>query len=183
METSIQGNVGVRHLLRRALSLILTLFILQAPMVCCAADSSQKPKTGAKSVPTGSDASVLIIHELINEYRTAQGLKPLELNASFSKVAADHSRDMSKGKVDFGHKGFEQRAKIIQQKIKLRSIAENVGVNMGQADPEKEVVESWLKSPGHLKNIKGDFELTGIGVAKSKKGMCYFTQIFVKTLQ
>jgi uncharacterized protein YkwD len=126
---------------------------------------------------------VRIIHDLINEYRNSQGLKPLELNGSISKVAADHSRDMSKGKVDFGHEGFEQRAKTIRQRIKLGFIAENVGASMGLADPEKEVVEGWLKSPGHLKNIKGDFELTGIGVAKSKKGMYYFTQIFVKKLQ
>jgi uncharacterized protein YkwD len=176
-------KIGARNPFRSAFFLILLLFILQGSMLCCAADSRQKSKPGAQSPPNGPDGSVRIIHDLINEYRASQGLKPLELNTSISKVAADHSRDMSKGKVDFGHQGFEQRAKTIRKTVKLGSIAENVGANMGKADPEKAVVEGWLKSPGHLKNIRGDFELTGIGVAKSRKGMSYFTQIFVKKLQ
>jgi len=48
-----------------------------------------------------------------------------------------------------------------------REIAENVGYNMGYANPASEVVKVWLHSPEPLKNIKGDFELTGIGVAKN----------------
>jgi uncharacterized protein YkwD len=42
----------------------------------------------------------------------------------------------------------------------------------------REVVNGWLKSPGHKKNIEGNFVLTGIGYARSKKGDIYFTQIF-----
>ncbi|PKN63460.1 MAG: CAP domain-containing protein [Deltaproteobacteria bacterium HGW-Deltaproteobacteria-15] len=177
------ANISVRHPFRTTFGLLLLFFILQGSIVCCAADSKPQPKAGNQSVTTGSAESVRVIHSLINEYRSSQGLKPLELNAFLGKVAADHSRDMSKGKVDFGHAGFEQRTKAIRQKVKLRSIAENVGANMGQADPEKKAVEGWLKSPGHLKNIKGDFDMTGIGVAKSGKGVSYFTQIFVKKLQ
>jgi uncharacterized protein YkwD len=59
-------------------------------------------------------------------------------------------------------------------------IAENVGFNVGYANPASKAVEDWLHSPGHLNNIKGDFELTGIGVAKNKRGKYYFTQIFLK---
>jgi uncharacterized protein YkwD len=43
----------------------------------------------------------------------------------------------------------------------------------------REVVDNWLKSPMHKKNIEGAFNLTGIGVAADKKGTLYFTQIFV----
>lgn len=176
-------SISVRHPFRTTFGLLLLFFILQGSIVCCADDSRQKAEPGNQSLPAGSSESVRVIHSLINEYRSLQGLKPLELNAFLSKVAADHSRDMSKGKKDFGHAGFEQRTKAIRQKVELRSVAENVGANMGQADPEKKAVEGWLKSPGHLKNIKGDFDMTGIGVAKSRKGMYYFTQIFVKKLQ
>jgi len=41
-------------------------------------------------------------------------------------------------------------------------------------------VQGWLKSPGHRKNIKGDFDVTGIGVSKNAQGDYYFTQIFIK---
>ncbi|MEB3337507.1 MAG: hypothetical protein VKJ46_08605 [Leptolyngbyaceae bacterium] len=36
-----------------------------------------------------------------------------------------------------------------------------------------------MKSPGHLKNIKGQYNLTGIGIAKDSQGKYYFTQIFI----
>jgi len=39
-------------------------------------------------------------------------------------------------------------------------------------------VDGWLNSPGHKKNIEGNFTLTGIGYARDHKGNIYFTQIF-----
>jgi len=168
----------VRYPLRFPFCLLLLSLILQGPAACAAADSKQKPKDG--STEAEFSESVQIIHKMINEHRVSQGLRPLELNEAVSKVAAEHSRDMSRGKVNFGHEGFEKRTKAIRQNMKVRSIAENVGASMGQVDPEKNAVESWIASPGHLKNIQGDFEITGIGIAKTGKGMHYFTQIFVK---
>jgi uncharacterized protein YkwD len=44
----------------------------------------------------------------------------------------------------------------------------------------REVVDGWLHSPGHRRNIESDFRLTGIGLATAGNGMIYFTQIFVK---
>jgi uncharacterized protein YkwD len=44
----------------------------------------------------------------------------------------------------------------------------------------REVVDGWLNSPGHRRNIEGDFRLTGIGIAKRSDGMVYFTQIFIR---
>ncbi|RJR38525.1 MAG: CAP domain-containing protein [Desulfobacteraceae bacterium] len=172
-------RVIARHPTRFPFLLLLFSFIMQGSIACGAANSKREPQKAAASE---FSKGVRTIHRLINEHRVSQGLKPLELNEAISRVAAEHSRDMSKGKVDFGHEGFEKRAKTIRQKMKVRSIAENVGANMGQADPEKNAVESWIESPGHLKNIEGDFELTGIGVAENRKGMHYFTQIFVKRL-
>jgi hypothetical protein len=31
----------------------------------------------------------------------------------------------------------------------------------------REVVDGWLHSPGHRRNIEGDFRLTGIGLAEA----------------
>ena len=58
-------------------------------------------------------------------------------------------------------------------------IAENVGYNMGYSDPAGRVVERWLNSPGHKKNIEGNYNLTGIGVIQADQVTYYFTQIFV----
>ncbi len=85
---------------------------------------------------------------------------------------------MAKGKVPFGHEGLQSRAKAIQKQIRtVTAVGENVASGPMTA---KEAVEGWLQSPGHKRNIEGDFTLTGIGWAKGKQGMIYFTQIFSK---
>ena len=43
-----------------------------------------------------------------------------------------------------------------------------------------EVVNMWLNSPGHKRNIEGNFTLTGIGIAEADNGYLYFTQIFLR---
>ncbi|MGA1825447.1 MAG: CAP domain-containing protein [bacterium] len=50
---------------------------------------------------------------------------------------------------------------------------------MGYSDPAGRVVERWLNSPGHKKNIEGNYNLTGIGVVQANNLTYYFTQIFV----
>jgi uncharacterized protein YkwD len=85
---------------------------------------------------------------------------------------------MLTGKSPFGHDGFRQRIDLITSRLgKLHVAAENVA--SGPMDA-REVVDGWLHSPGHRRNIMGDFRLTGIGVAEAANGMLYFTQIFVK---
>ncbi len=151
------------------------------PIVEGPADPPEQSDASAQST-TESDGNVRKIYDRINAFRTSQGLKRLQLDPFLSKIAAEHSRNMAGGKVDFGHQGFEQRATAIQTKVKFRSMAENVGESAGKADPIDEVVKGWLKSPGHLQNIKGDFDLTGIGVAK-KIDNYFFTQIFLKKFE
>jgi len=102
----------------------------------------------------------------------------LQANSYISSIALGHSRDMLTGKSPFGHDGFRQRIDKISSRLgKLHVAAENVA--SGPMDA-REVVDGWLHSPGHRRNIMGDFQLTGIGVAEAANGMIYFTQIFVK---
>lgn len=59
----------------------------------------------------------------------------------------------------------------------ITASAENVAYGQLSA---KEVVKGWLNSPGHKKkNIEDNYTLTGIGVYTDKKGVIFFTQIFV----
>jgi uncharacterized protein YkwD len=114
----------------------------------------------------------------VNEFRRSKGLPALQANSYISSVALGHSRDMLTGKSPFGHDGFRQRIDRISSRLgKLHVAAENVA--SGPMDA-REVVDGWLQSPGHRRNIMGDFQLTGIGVAEAANGMIYFTQIFVK---
>jgi uncharacterized protein YkwD len=115
------------------------------------------------------------ILKFVNEDRAAIGLAPLQMNQLESSMATKHSQDMSTGKVKFGHDGFNTRAKTIQKALGSLEVGENVAEGSMTA---REVVDGWLHSPGHKKNIEGNFTLTGIGYASDKKGDIYFTQIF-----
>jgi uncharacterized protein YkwD len=118
-----------------------------------------------------------ILH-YVNADRESKGLKPLKLNSFESSVASEHSKNMASGKTPFGHKGMDARIKKISKELgPLSQAGENVAVGQMTA---REVVEGWLNSPGHKRNIEGDFTLTGIGYAKDKSGAIFFTEIFTK---
>jgi uncharacterized protein YkwD len=115
------------------------------------------------------------ILKYVNDDRKDHGLVPLQMNTLESSLALKHSQDMAGGKVKFGHDGFNTRAKTIQKTLGSTVIGENVASGTMTA---REVVDGWLNSPGHKKNIEGNFTLTGIGFARGKKGDIYFTEIF-----
>jgi uncharacterized protein YkwD len=113
-----------------------------------------------------------------NKLRKSRGLPELVMVSSLNEIAQQHSQDMAKGKVSFGHGGFDKRsAKAIKKIEGSTSFAENVayGVNTG-----KEVVDMWKKSAGHRRNILGKYSYIGIGTAKDRQGKIYYTQVFVK---
>lgn len=120
------------------------------------------------------------IHEQVNEYRRSQNLPPLKLDSNIIAVARAHSQAMASGRTTFSHDGFEQRVEEISRQIDYRSAGENLAYNFGYQDPGKQAVIGWIKSPGHRKNMEGNFDLTGIGVAQNAKGEYYFTQLFIR---
>ena len=120
------------------------------------------------------------IHLSINEYRAAHSLPPLSLNAEINHQAQIHSQNMARQVVRFSHQGFEGRIKALENRLVYRSAAENVAFNQGYQDPAEAAIAGWIKSKTHQPNIVGNFDLTGIGVAKNQRGEYYFTQIFIK---
>ena len=143
------------------------------------------------------------VHRLVNEHRTAQGLSPLAFNPEISTIARRHSRDMATGRVGYGHGGFDGRRRAVAAIVPLRSFGENVAwsqaagvdrlpgegsqrgregkVSMSQTAAANYIVEGWLSSPNHRKNIESsDYELAGVGVAQGPGGEYYFTQLFVR---
>jgi uncharacterized protein YkwD len=117
------------------------------------------------------------ILRLVNQHRAKLGLNALQMNDAATAEATKHSADMAKGRMAFGHDGFDGRMKNLNQKLgNLRATGENVAYGKISA---AEVMDMWLNSPGHKKNIEGNFSEVGIGIAKSKSGYLYFTQIFL----
>ncbi|KTD08483.1 CAP domain-containing protein [Legionella jamestowniensis] len=135
---------------------------------------NEKPQSSA--IGSSMQKGILLY---VNEYRAKKGLKPLKMNNLISKEAEIHSREMAMHKIGFGHKDFNKRIKRIYTEIQdCRGGAENVAYNYKDA---QDVVKNWLTSPGHRRNILGNYNLTGIGLARDSRGKIYFTQIFLRT--
>ncbi|MBE9006612.1 CAP domain-containing protein [Fortiea sp. LEGE XX443] len=113
----------------------------------------------------------------INQFRATQGLPRLSRNSAIDNQARIHSQNMASGRVAFSHYGFGPRIQAIA--IPYRGASENVAYNQGYRDSATQAVQGWLRSSGHLANIRGNYNLTGIGVARNSRGAVYFTQLFI----
>lgn len=143
------------------------VFILLSHQAC-----SQSPEQ--INGETQLEQSVL---DYVNQHRRGKGLAPLKMMPIITAEALKHSKTMADGRVDFGHDGFEGRAdRLMSQIEQSNAISENVAYGKFTA---QEVVNRWLQSAGHRKNIEGKFNLTGIGIVKRNDGYIYFTQIFL----
>ncbi|UEG49645.1 CAP domain-containing protein [Ferruginibacter lapsinanis] len=116
------------------------------------------------------------ILRLTNQFRRSYGLNELTIRNELNALAQKHSEDMARGMVAFGHTGFSQRnAKAVKVIPSVRRVGENVAYGANSA---KEVVTMWKNSPGHRKNMLGKYRYIGIGIAKSRRGVIYYTEIF-----
>jgi len=115
--------------------------------------------------------------EIINEHRNSLGLKSLKMNQTILEESRIHSCNMANGITPFGHDGFGARLKRIKAKIGGGGGSENVAWGYHSA---QSVVNGWLTSSGHKKNIEGNHDITGIGICRGNNGGIYYTQIFMK---
>lgn len=132
------------------------------------------------SIAAKSDTAIqneILVH--INKYRLSRGLLPLKMDNKIVREAKNHSIDMANHTMPFGHKYFKSRIDRLHAQIKNSNAgAENVAYNYKDA---QDVVKNWLRSPGHKRNIVGNYNMTGVGIARDSKGKIYFTQIFLRT--
>lgn len=169
-------------------------FLLAAPLLLAACGPSGEgtapEKTEAREPafkltgdPAGTDFVELERDMLrrVNARRYARRLPPLAWDEAVAEAARVHSRAMARGRVPFGHGGFQSRADSLRATIGWRAIAENVAMNNFPRDSVvRRAVKGLVGSPEHLRNIEGDYERSGVGVARNAEGEYYFTQIFIR---
>jgi uncharacterized protein YkwD len=113
-----------------------------------------------------------------NQFRKSKGLPVLEMRNELNAIARNHSEDMASGRKSFGHGGYNQRELKVMKIIKpFGGMAENVAYG---ARTGKEAFEIWKNSSGHRKNMLGNYKYIGIGTARNKQGVIYYTQIFAR---
>jgi uncharacterized protein YkwD len=155
---------------------VVLSFIIAIPS--CAPKPPEKPVAAAPKHIAANVAPAIEdqVLEQINRYRQSKKLPPLVANPAIEFEARRHSLEMATKKVQFSHNGFSARMKNIQRKIpNVTAVSENVAVGSLTAQA---VVEGWIKSTEHRRNIEGNYRITGIGVARNEQNQLYFTQIF-----
>lgn len=116
------------------------------------------------------------IHLLINAHRESIGLQALKSNNTARQLAKKHNEYMIAAKI-ISHDNFNERSAYLQNKENAVFVGENVASKQPTAQA---VVNAWLKSPGHKRNIEEDYVFTGISAIKDASGDYYFTQIFFR---
>lgn len=123
------------------------------------------------------------VYDQVNQYRATQGLPPLQLDSRISDQEQTYAQTMAEAGYPLNHQGLAQRAETLRQAIPHSSYSygENEYFCYGSGCSATAAVQWWLSSPGHRANILGQYELTGIGVAKDANGQYFFAQMFFHT--
>ena len=118
------------------------------------------------------------VFKYTNQFRRSKGLPVLVMRDDLNAIARRHSEDMARGRRSFGHVGYNHRELEIQKIIKpFYGMAENVAYG---ARSGKEAVSQWKNSSAHRRNMLGNYKFIGIGTARNRRGVIYYTQIFVR---
>jgi uncharacterized protein YkwD len=155
--------------------------VMLITMNSCSAETpgmTKKPVTNENSNTTNYvyNNSELELMQLINKYRVSIGLNALEKANFISNQCEDHNQYMIANNV-MNHNGFDSRSQNIRKGLGAKSIAENVAHNYKTSQA---ALKAWLESPGHKKNIEGNFTHFGIAVSTDASGKKYYTNIFAK---
>jgi uncharacterized protein YkwD len=132
--------------------------------------------------PASYTAVDVAILAKVNEYRASVNKSALVMVPAIWNTSNKHSVDMSNNLVEIGHTDFAERASALRLKVKPAGegvVAENVA--MVSNSVLDRVVQLWLESPDHKKNIDGDYLYTGISaVQDATKQHYYITQLFYR---
>ena len=138
-------------------------------------------KTDGEEEPQGLETSSIYafeqkVIELTNQKRAKHGLAPLRHHPELGDVARVKSEDMYEDDY-FAHESPTYGSPFDMMEIfeiDHWGAAENIA--MGQRTPE-EVVDAWIKSPGHLANMLGDYSHIGVGYVEEAH---IWTQMFIR---
>lgn len=163
--------------------LMMTLMIA---LIGCEKDDDTSPSTSSTPTnteePTFPDKKLLL--KLVNDYRTVgctcgtdvqPAVDPVVWNDTLELAAEIHSMDMNDNSF-FSHTGSDGSSpgnRVTRVNYNWRTVGENIA--RGQVSEEK-VIEAWINSPGHCKNIMNP-SFKEMGVSELN---LYWTQIFAR---
>ncbi len=129
------------------------------------ADESVPTTSINLTVDAGLDAEERVFLQKLNEYRTANGLAPLQVSVALTRASEAHAQDMATQNY-FAHDsidGTTWSARIKKLYAYATYIAENIAAGNAGGDA---TFTQWKSSPGHDANMKGtNYRVIGIARA------------------
>jgi len=117
------------------------------------------------------------IFNLVNDYRTSNGLTKLIVLNIISKEAVNHTNYMIETG-DISHYNFNKRHQNLVTYASAKNVGENIAYGYNSAQG---VVNSWVNSDGHREIIENkNYTHFGISTKKNSEGRYYFTNIFIE---
>jgi uncharacterized protein YkwD len=108
-----------------------------------------------------SESSLLTV---MNQARTAHGLRPLHLDNRLERAARGHSSAMLRTQ-SFSHGAFT--ARIRAQGVKAPCVGENLAWGVGSLSRARAIVATWMASPEHRANLlRPGFRTVGVGAIR-----------------
>ena len=162
---------GTKGLRAAAVAAAMGVLFLVAP---AAAEDQPAPAPTSTSAPTGylSTATWQLLAE-VNKHRRAKGLVQLTVDKGLASEARTWGERMARtGVLSHNDALFSTSSR---QRLNMRLLGENVGVNTGVAAQHK----AFLASSGHRRNIEyAAFRVAGFAVVRDVNGRIWAVEDF-----
>ena len=163
---------------------ILTV-ICAAALASCANPPEPVRMPVSASVRPGASITSRLYQE-INSYRRSRGRSELQRHAGLDQLAQSHCEYLRKHRGSFSlsgknvsHIGFEGRTLIARERYQMANISENVAASSKvPGSTTRRLIDLWIGSKSHHKNMLDDWTHTGVGVVVDSDGMVFATQLF-----
>lgn len=160
--------------------LALAVAVSLAPAACSgpprrarADDLPPEPPPSAKEIAERV-SKVVALH---NEARAKEKLNSLEVSPKLTKAAQRHADDMAR-RGEMSHKGSDGTMpadRIKAAGYNYRRSGENVAYGRWTTD---RLMQGWMDSPPHKKNILGSYSQIGVACAIAEDGRSYWCVTF-----
>ncbi len=155
---------------------------LIVPVLLLPAAAGLRPSSAAKPQDKAAftmSADEKKLFELTNQVRKKHNLSPLTPNPLLFAVARAHSANMVKqDKLEHMLDGKDVQKRLNDANYALKEAGEILAYKKKKSNLQ-EVIDGWLRSKGHRETmLDGDFREIGIGLATTRKGAAYITEVF-----
>ncbi len=123
------------------------------------------------------DPVLVALLEAHNQERAKEKLPPLTASPLLEEAAKAHARDMAEHQMmaHEGTDGSSPQQRIVRAGYHYLNAGENVARGYGDVE---HVMQGWMDSPPHKKNILGEFQEIGLARAFDKDGKPYWAADF-----